>query len=224
MTSVPDRVRWAIDVLAPRRGERLLDIGSGTGASVELLCEAVSTDAAGRPPIVAIDRSAAAVERIRERVAGTAASGAVEVVLTPLAGLDPSLGPFDAAIGVNVNVFWTSAALPELRALAGAVRPGGRLLVAYGIGPVPLADAGHLDGVEAAIRATPWFRVRERLEAEHGSGVLAERTEVAEDIGRAGGAFARSRPPEPAISSRGAYDRMSRVANRHAASPPNTAT
>lgn len=164
----------------------MLDIGSGTGASVEAVLEASratdgawpasTTDAAGRPSIVAIDRSATAVARIRERVADAAASGSVEVVLTPLAGLDPALGPFDAAFGVNINVFWTSAAVPELRALAGAIRPGGRLLVAYGIGPVPLADAGHLDGVEAALRATPWFRLRERLEAEHGSGVLAERT------------------------------------------------
>lgn len=185
--SVPERVRWAVGVLAPQPGERVLDIGSGTGASVGLVLEALGvtdaagpastrTDAPGPASIVAIDRSATAVARIRERVADAAASGAVDVVLTPLAGLDPDLGPFDAAFGVNVNVFWTSAAVPELRALAGVVRPGGRLLVAYGIGPVPLADAGHLDGVEAAIGATPWFRVRERLEAEHGSGVLAKRT------------------------------------------------
>ncbi|MGR0218481.1 SAM-dependent methyltransferase [Agromyces sp. ZXT2-6] len=188
--SVPERVRWAVRILAPRPGERVLDIGSGTGASVELVLEALGvtdaegsagsapmrTDATGRAPVVAIDRSATAVSRIRERVADAAASGAVDVVQTPLAGLDPGLGPFDAAFGVNINVFWTSAAVPELRALAGVVRPGGRLLVAYGIGPVPLADAGHLDGVEAALRATPWFRVRERLEAESGSGILAERT------------------------------------------------
>jgi SAM-dependent methyltransferase len=185
--SVPERVRWAVGVLAPRRGERVLDIGSGTGASVELVLEAMGVtdvagrtstraDAAGPASVVAIDRSATAVGRIRERVADAVASGAVDVVSTPLAGLDADVGLFDAAFGVNVNVFWTSAAVPELRALARAVRPGGRLLVAYGIGPVPLADAGHLDGVEAAIRATPWFRVRERLEAEHGSGIRAERT------------------------------------------------
>lgn len=180
--SVPERVRWAVGVLAPQPGERVLDVGSGTGASVELLLESLgATDAAGRPPVVAIDRSATAVSRIRERVADAVASGAVEVVQAPLAGLDATLGPFDAVFGVNVNVFWTSAAEPELRALAGVVRPGGRLLVAYGIGPVPLADAGHLDGVEAAIRATPWFRVRERIEAEHGSGVLAERSAVRAD-------------------------------------------
>lgn len=175
--SVPERVRWAVEVLAPRPGERVLDIGSGTGASVELLLERLGvTDAAGRARVVAIDRSTAAVARIGERVAHAVASGDVDVVRTPLAALDASLGPFDAAFGVNVNVFWTSAAVPELRALAAAVPPGGRLLVAFGIGPVPLADVGHLDGVQAAIRATPWFSVTDRLAAEHGSGILAERT------------------------------------------------
>ena len=39
-TTIPDRVRWAIDVLAPAPGERILDIGSGTGASVDLLVDA----------------------------------------------------------------------------------------------------------------------------------------------------------------------------------------
>lgn len=176
---IPERVRWAVEVLAPRPGERVLDIGSGTGASVELLLEALGgADAASgiRPVVVAIDRSAVAVDRIRERAASAIDRGALDVIASTLARLDPALGPFDAAYGVNVNVFWTTDAAPELAALARVLPTGARLLIAYGIGPVPLADAGHLDGVEAAIAATPWFQVRERLEAERGSAVLAVRT------------------------------------------------
>ena len=177
--TTPARVGWAVGVVAPRRGERVLDIGSGTGASVELVLAALGgADAASahRPAIVAIDRSPAAIARILARVGDAVDAGAVELVATGLAQLDPALGPFDAALGVNVNVFWTSDAAPELAALARVLPTGSRLLVAYGIGPVPLADAGHLDGVEAAIAATPWFDVRRRLETDHGSAVLAERT------------------------------------------------
>jgi SAM-dependent methyltransferase len=176
--AVPGRVRWAVEVLDPRPGERVLDVGSGTGASVELALAALGgADAASapRPAVVAIDRSTVAVARMRQRVASAVDRGAVEVRASSIADLDPDLGPFDAAFCVNVNVFWTTDAAPELAALARVLRRGGRLLVAYGIGPVPLADAGHLDGVAAAIAATPWFDVDARLESEHGGAVLATR-------------------------------------------------
>ena len=177
--AVPGRVRWAVEVLDPRRGERVLDIGSGTGVSVELVLAALGgADAASapRPAVVAIDRSATAVARIRARAASAVDRGVVDVRASSLAALDPDLGPFDAALSVNVNVFWTTDATPELAALARVLRAGGRMLLAYGIGPVPLADAGHLDGVAAAIATTPWFEVRTRLASEHGSAVLATRT------------------------------------------------
>ena len=55
-TPIPERVRWAVEVLAPRPGERVLDIGSGTGASVELLLEALGgADAAsGIRPVAVV--------------------------------------------------------------------------------------------------------------------------------------------------------------------------
>ncbi|WP_448811578.1 SAM-dependent methyltransferase [Agromyces bauzanensis] len=178
-SAVPERVRWAVERLAPRVGERVLDIGSGTGVSVELLVDLLGdADAAvpGHPAVVAIDRSAKAVDRIRKRVPQAVAAGVVDLSVCDVAGLDPAVGPLDAAVAVNVNVFWTSDAAPELAALARVLAPGGRLLIAYGDSPAPGMDRRHLDQVEASVGGSSWFDVRHRLDDDHGSAVVAVRT------------------------------------------------
>lgn len=181
-TAVPARVRWAVEHLAPRPGERVLDVGSGTGASVELLLEELGvpegSDATttALPAVVAVDRSAKAADRIRRRVPKAVDAGLVDLRVTDVAGLDPAVGPLDAAIAVNVNVFWTSDAAAELSTLARVLAPGARLLIAYGDGPAPGMDRRHLDQVEASVAASPWFDVARRLDGDHGSALAAVRT------------------------------------------------
>jgi SAM-dependent methyltransferase len=196
---VPEHVRWAVEVLAPRQDERVLDIGSGTGASVELLLEAVAgtsgptsvagTGASGSTSeaegtestaaVVAIDRSSTAAQRIRQRLSAEVERGTVLVLESDLATLEATTGPFDAALAVNVNVFWVTDAAPELEALAGVLEPGGRVLIAYGTGPGgPAADRDHLDRVEESIAASRAFEVERRIEAKQGSAVLAVCTNV----------------------------------------------
>ena len=196
---VPEHVRWAVEMLAPRQDERVLDIGSGTGASVELILEAVAgasepTSVAGTgsngstsesegtesaAAVVAIDRSSTAVRRIRRRLATEVELGTVLVLESDLATLEATTGPFDAALAVNVNVFWVTDAAPELEALAGVLEPGGRVLIAYGTGPGGSeADREHLDRVEESIAASRAFEVGRRIESEQGSGVLAVCTNV----------------------------------------------
>jgi SAM-dependent methyltransferase len=195
--AVPEHVRWAVEVLAPREAERVLDIGSSSGASVELILEAVAGtrtrgrvgasgstgDAAGTEPadaaVVAIDRSSTAVHRIRQRLSTDVELGTVLVLESDLAMLEATTGPFDAALAVNVNVFWVTDAAPELEALAGVLEPGGRLLIAYGTHPGGSgADRDQLDRVEASVAASRAFEVERRIEAEQGSAVLAVCTNV----------------------------------------------
>lgn len=154
---VPDRVRWAVEVLDPRPGQRILEAGCGPGAAAELICPRL---AGGR--MLALDRSAVAVRRTTERNAGHVASGALVVRRADLAELtdtDAPPGSLDAAFTVNVNLFWTRDPGPELTVLRRALRPGGLLHVLYGGAP-PGGTGRVLSAVRDALR-THGFDVRD---------------------------------------------------------------
>ncbi|HEX2133692.1 MAG TPA: methyltransferase domain-containing protein [Actinophytocola sp.] len=126
--AVPPRIRWAVDVVAPRPEERLLEIGCGPGVAAALVCDRLTTG-----HLLAIDRSPTAVARTTARNAAHVAAHRLEVRESTLAGVRAS--NLDKAFSVNVNVFWTTDAVPELTALRHALRLGGELFVLYGTGP-----------------------------------------------------------------------------------------
>ena len=157
MAVIPDRCRWAVQALAPQPTERILEFGCGPGAAAELVCAVLSTGT-----LHAIDRSSTAITRTTDRNAAHIAAGRLTVAQSALADLDAGSsmlpsdavlsdaafdGPFDAAFGVNVNVFWTTTAAPELAALRAALVPGGRLLIAYDERPT----SAHLQTVRAHV-------------------------------------------------------------------------
>ncbi|MEO3785333.1 class I SAM-dependent methyltransferase [Actinocorallia sp. B10E7] len=125
--SIPERARWAVEVLDPGADEHLLEIGCGPGAAAELVCARLD---AGR--LLAIDRSAVAVQRTLRRNAAHMDAGRLEVRQCALDALDVAPGRLDAVFSVDVNLFWTRDPAAELAVLARALRPGGRLLILYG--------------------------------------------------------------------------------------------
>ncbi len=135
MTAVPDRVRWALEVITPGPADDLLEIGCGAGVAASLVCARLRT---GR--LLAVDRSPVAVERTARRNAEHVAAGRLTVRQSELHALDVTAAGFDAAYAIDVNVFWARRPAPELTVLARALRPGGRLFVLYGAGgPTPAA-------------------------------------------------------------------------------------
>jgi SAM-dependent methyltransferase len=129
--SVPERVAWAVDLLDPRPGERVLEIGPGPGVAADLVCRRGAR-------LLAVDRSAVAAQRTLRRNAAHVAAGLLEVRTAELAALDLPTGEFDGAFSVNVNVFWTRSPAAELAVLHSALRSGGRLHVCFGpAGPQP---------------------------------------------------------------------------------------
>lgn len=123
---VPERLRWAVDTLAVRPDDRLLEIGCGRGVAVALVCPLLTE---GR--ITAIDRSATAVEAARRRNAEHVASGHADLRLGTLEALELPGHRFDKIFAVNVNHFWVRDASAELRLLRGLLAPGGALHLFY---------------------------------------------------------------------------------------------
>jgi SAM-dependent methyltransferase len=139
VVNVPERIGWAVELLDVAPRDRILELGCGPGVAARLVCDRLDgLDGDGR--LTAIDRSAVAVQRARERNAEHVTAGRLVVEQVELAKLEGEPDRFDKAFAVNVNVFWTSPADAECAVLTRALRPGGTLLLVYA-GPPPAAGA-----------------------------------------------------------------------------------
>ncbi len=106
-----------VDLLAPRAGERVLDLGCGTG-------ELTSVIAAAGASVVGLDASVAMIEAARQRFP----------TLTFVVGEGQSLDDvreFDAVFS-NAALHWMLRPDDVLEGLARALRPGGRLVAEFG--------------------------------------------------------------------------------------------
>ena len=172
---IPARVRWAVSVLDPAPGDRVLEFGSGPGVAAALVCERLTS---GR--LLALDRSAVATRRTAQRCAGHVTAGRLEVRTGALDALEVPDGSFDAAFGIDVNLFWTRSPAPELDLLRRALRSGGALHVCYG--EVPGGADGTTGPVSAALAAAGFEDVTVRRGP--GGVAISARTPTARSVGR----------------------------------------
>src|SRR3990170_3197451 len=128
--------RLAFDLLKPKSGEALLEIGFGGGALLDRL-------AAARPGrLVGIDRSVEIVTRGRSRLKGRAET--IEAEATSLPFADDS---FDALVSVSVLHFWSDLG-PPLREMARVLRRSGRLVLVFECEDSLRSWPGHRHGFE----------------------------------------------------------------------------
>lgn len=163
--------RDVLGVLDPAPGERILDVGCGTGTVTADIASAVGDEGA----VVGIDASPAMVERAREQhpVLTVEQADATDYVAAE---------PFDAAFS-NAALHWIDDQDAALASVADALRPGGRFVAELGA-------TGNVAGVLDAVRAegeargvavsTPWHfptlgDYTSRLE-DHGFEVRFART------------------------------------------------
>jgi SAM-dependent methyltransferase len=152
-TKIAERLTWAVQQLAPRRDDEVLEIGCGTGAAAALLCQRLVQ---GR--LTAIDRSAAMVSAARRRNRACVAAGRAIIRQLAMAEADLAPSSFDRALAVNVNLFWLRPK-PELTVVQRLLRPGGLLCLVY---QPPSASrlAGIAETCSEALRSSGFIRVR----------------------------------------------------------------
>jgi SAM-dependent methyltransferase len=128
------RNRWAVDQLAVRPTDRVLEIGFGPGIAIEALGARVSDGA-----VHGIDHSEVMVRMAARRNARALAEGRLRLTQASVADVDEALAPLDLILAVNNLGMWPDppAQLKNLESLLG---PGGR--IAIGQQPrTPGADA-----------------------------------------------------------------------------------
>jgi len=128
--------RLAFDLLAPRPGETLLEIGFGGGALLERLATVWPQRLAG------VDRSRDIVARGQMRLQGRA-----DIVEAEATGLPFSNDSFDGLVSVSVLHFWPELG-PPLREMARVLRRSGRMVLVFECEDSLRSWPGHRYGFE----------------------------------------------------------------------------
>jgi SAM-dependent methyltransferase len=127
MNRVPERLAWAVETLDVRPDDQVLEIGCGRGVAAALICDRLE---GGR--LLALDRSAKAIEAASARNAGAVAGGKARFVTLALEEADPAtLSRYDKVFAVNVNAFWVRPARRELELIRQLLLPDGKLWLFY---------------------------------------------------------------------------------------------
>jgi SAM-dependent methyltransferase len=119
------RSRWALALLEPRAGERVLEIGCGPGVDLRRLGEAVGGDGS----VTGVDLSPVMVRQTLRRNREAVAGGRARILEGSAMALPLPDAAFDAAYSSNSAQFWPDLERGQ-RELYRVLRPGGRSVVA----------------------------------------------------------------------------------------------
>lgn len=155
--TAPERIAWTVASLRPRRSDRILEIGCGSGVAAALLLPKLTSG-----KLVALDRSATACAATRRRLEPWLRSGHAIVARESLASFRVAGASFDQAFAINVNLFWREPSA-ELAALRRLLRPGGRLTLVFEP-PSPTQLIEIAEAAETHLRRAGFERLTTRTE------------------------------------------------------------
>ncbi|MCX6020510.1 MAG: class I SAM-dependent methyltransferase, partial [Chloroflexi bacterium] len=137
-----------LELLAPQSGERILDLGCGTG-------HLTSAIAASGAEVIGFDAAMTMVEQAR------ALYPAISFVQADAANFDFG-EPFDAVFS-NATLHWVTRAGEAASCIAAALRPGGRFVAELGgrgntkAVLAAISGARQAAGFSSGIERSPWY-------------------------------------------------------------------
>lgn len=123
---VAERLSWAVDTLAVRPRDRLLEVGCGHGVAVSLVCERLDGGA-----VLAVDRSAKMIEAAIRRNAVHVAAGRATFQVAALHEADLGDARFDIVYAIHVPVLLRGDPRRELAVVRSHLAPGGRFALPF---------------------------------------------------------------------------------------------
>lgn len=165
----------ALDLLAPRLGDAVIELGCGPGMGVRAALKRVGRDGF----VAGIDQSATAAHYATHAAHSAVLKGRAVVMRAEVADLPFRDCMFDRAFAVNSFQFWPDPAR-ALREVSRVLAPGGRLVITQRAANLdrPTNFAGAARGMErishatALLKAQGWRIVDERCSPD-GSRLLA---------------------------------------------------
>lgn len=147
---------WAVDQLAVRPNDRVLEIGFGPGLAIQMLARRARNGL-----VAGIDVSPLMVEQAERRNTAAVRAGKVALRAANVAALPYEDASFEKALAVNNVQFWPDLET-NLREVARVLRPGGTLGIVLQPRQAP-SEAEVLavrDELVERVRAASYRRVR----------------------------------------------------------------
>lgn len=121
-----ERQIWAVDIMAVKPADRLLEIGCGHGVAVSLVCDKLDGGS-----ILAVDRSPKMIERATKRNAVHLERGTAAFQTAALHEADLGQTRFDKIFAIHVPVFLRGNPDRELEIIRTHLVPGGSFFLPY---------------------------------------------------------------------------------------------
>ena len=112
--AIPERYRWAVDILDIQPDDMILEVGCGYGHSIPLICEKLATG-----HLTVIDRSEKMIAAASRANARFISNGCVDILHQDLLERRLPRANCDKIFLFNINVFWMDPVdeLTEIRRL-----------------------------------------------------------------------------------------------------------